>query len=125
MSIKTGFTGSSAPATGSVPARADRQTGDESECYCCCSFKSRLIPLVAIAAVALAGAGLLFILARVWKTWQTFTPANAQATVAFMIFGIIPLDALLLAGVGQSGAALVLLLLMIPGRILGRWMYIT
>jgi len=77
------------------------------------------------AALALSGVGLLLALSRIWKTWQAFTPASAQATVAVMIFGIIPLDALMLLGSGQLWAALALLLLMVPGRILGRWMYIT
>jgi len=81
--------------------------------------------LTNVAAPALAGIGLLLTLSRLRKTWQVFTPASAQATVAFMLFGIIPLDALMLAGAGQPWAALALLLLMVPGRILGRWMYVT
>ncbi len=86
-------------------------------------YRAGVLPNVAV--LALAGAGLLLILARVRKTWRVFTPGSVQATVAFLIFGIIPLDALMLAGAGQSWAALALLLLMVPGRILGRWMYIT
>jgi len=78
-----------------------------------------------IAASVLAVVGLLFVLARLWKTWRIFTPAAAQITVAFLIFGIIPLDALILAGTGQVWASLVLLLLMVPGRFLGRWVYVT
>jgi len=86
-------------------------------------YRAGVLPNVAV--LALAGIGLLLILTRIRKTWRTFTPANAQATVGFMIFGIIPLDALMLAGAGYSWAALALLLLMVPGRILGRWMYVT
>ena len=81
--------------------------------------------LVNIAAPALAGIGLLLVLTRLRKTWQAFTPASAQATVAFMLFGIIPLDALMLSGAGLPWAALALLVLMVPGHILGRWMYVT
>jgi len=86
-------------------------------------YRAGVLPNVAV--LALASIGLLVILTRIRKTWRTFTPANAQATVGFMIFGIIPLDALMLAGAGYSWAALALLLLMVPGRILGRWMYVT
>jgi len=81
--------------------------------------------LAQAAILALAGIGLLLTLNRIRQTWQVFTPANAQATVAFMLFGIIPLDALMLAGVGLPWAALALLILMVPGRILSRWMYVT
>lgn len=78
-----------------------------------------------VAMPVLAGVGLVLVLTRIGKTWRAFTPVNAQATVAFMIFGIIPLDALMLAGAGHSWAALALLSLLVPGRILGRWMYVT
>jgi heme O synthase-like polyprenyltransferase len=75
--------------------------------------------------LVLAGAGLVFLLTRIGQAWRAFTPASTQATVAFMIFGIIPLDALILAAAGYGWAALVLLLLLVPGRILGRWIYVT
>lgn len=78
-----------------------------------------------VAMPALAGIGLALVLTRIGQTWRAFTPVNAQATVTFMIFGIIPLDALMLAGAGHPWAAFALLSLLFPGRILGRWIYVT
>jgi len=65
------------------------------------------------------------VLARVGLTLRDFTPATAQQTVGFLVFGIIPLDALLVFSTGQWLGACVVLLLMLPGRLLGRWMYVT
>jgi len=72
-----------------------------------------------ISTVALAAVFYLLI-----ETYRDFSPARIQATVGLLIFGIIPLDALLVVGTGIWWGVL-LVLLMIPGRWLGRWLYVT
>jgi 4-hydroxybenzoate polyprenyltransferase len=81
--------------------------------------------LSSLWALPLAGAALLFVIFRLAQTWRAFSPAGVQRLVGFLIFGIIPLDALLVLGAGQPWGSLAILLLIVPGRWLGRWMYIT
>ena len=78
-----------------------------------------------ILVLPLTVAALIFLLYRLVQTWQAFSPNNVQRLVGFLIFGIVPLDALLVLGAGLPWGSLAILLLMIPGRWLGRWMYIT
>lgn len=78
-------------------------------------------PLDLLAALAFFGA----VLVRVGMLLRDFTPATAQQTVGLLVFGIIPLDALLVLSTGQWLGACVVLLLMLPGRLLSRWMYVT
>lgn len=56
---------------------------------------------------------------------RAFGPAMVQRTVGWLLLGIIPLDALLVASTGQWLGACGVLLLLLPGRMLGRWMYVT
>ena len=48
-----------------------------------------------------------------------------QATVSLMIFGIIPLDAMLASAAGPWWAGFLVLLLLLPARVLGRKLYVT
>ncbi len=63
-----------------------------------------------------------------WRQASLFrdpAPARVQGTVKLMLFGVIPLDALLLLAAGHGWSALLLPLLLIPGRRLARIVYIT
>jgi 4-hydroxybenzoate polyprenyltransferase len=75
-----------------------------------------LVPLALLAA---------FLGARLVATFRTPTAPRLQASVRLMLMGMIPLDAVLVAGNGQWAAALGLLLLLPPGRFLARWLYVT
>ena len=74
--------------------------------------------------VPIAAAALGSVLYLLTKTYREFSPTGVQAAVGLLIFGIIPLDALLVVGAGIWWGV-VLVLLMIPGRWLGRWLYVT
>ena len=66
-----------------------------------------------------------FLSYRLWLTYRDFSPANIQATMKLLLFAIIPLDALLVLVFGPSWWALAVLLLLLPGKLLARFMYIT
>lgn len=66
-----------------------------------------------------------FISYRLWLCHRDFSPANIQATMKLLIFAIIPMDALLVMVFGPSWYALAILLLLLPGKLLARIMYIT
>jgi len=66
-----------------------------------------------------------FLSYRLWLTYRDFSPANIQATMKLLLFAIIPLDALLVLVFGPSWWALAVLLLLLPGKLLARIMYIT
>ncbi len=53
------------------------------------------------------------------------SPAAVQTLVRLLLFGMIPLDALLLLGTGHWLAAAALLLLLLPGQLLARRVAIT
>jgi 4-hydroxybenzoate polyprenyltransferase len=60
----------------------------------------------------------------VWEALRRPTPTRVQAAVKRAIFGLVAFDAVL-ASVFAGPAALMLFLLVIPGLILGRWLYST
>lgn len=62
---------------------------------------------------------------RIIRLSTEFTSTSIQAVVGAMVFGIIPLDAMLLLSSGQTLAAILLLLLLFPGKFLGRFLYVT
>jgi len=62
---------------------------------------------------------------RLALLYREFSTESVQAMVGLMVFGVIPLDALILASVGQSLAALLVLFLLLPGRWLGRFQYVS
>jgi len=77
-----------------------------------------------VSAIALMVA-LAYLVRRFVALYGDFSPASVQAMVSALLYGIIPLDALLLASTGQHLAALLVLSLMLPGRWLGRFLYIS
>lgn len=74
-------------------------------------------------AIVLICAGL--IIYRLWQLYREFSPVNIQATMKLLILSIIPLDALLVMMFGPSWWALLVLLLLFPGKFLARVMYIS
>ena len=68
---------------------------------------------------------LTFLIRRFAVLYLEFSTASVQAMVGAMVFGIIPLDALLLASTGQLLVSLLLLVLLLPGKWLGRFLYVT
>jgi 4-hydroxybenzoate polyprenyltransferase len=78
-------------------------------------------PLALAALAALLGV----IGVRLYRISQDLRPQAVQGGVRLMLLGMIPLDAILLLGDGQWAAAALLPLLLLPGRLLARWIYIT
>jgi 4-hydroxybenzoate polyprenyltransferase len=68
---------------------------------------------------------LAFLVRRFILLHRDFSTASVQAMVSALLYGIIPMDALFLASTGQRLAALLVLLLMLPGRWLGRFLYVS
>lgn len=56
---------------------------------------------------------------------RNYTPQTVRATVMFFILGLIPLDATLLFISGHFYAAILVLLLIIPGRFLAKFLYVS
>lgn len=78
-------------------------------------------PVDLLPALAFFGLALV----RIGGALRDFTPNALQGTVGWLLFGIIPLDALLVLSTGQWFGAAAVLLLMLPGWLLGRGMYVT
>lgn len=76
-------------------------------------------------ALLLAAAGLGLVLSRLWTTWREFTPEAIQRSVGLLVLGIIPLDAVLVWATGLWWGGVLVLALLVPGRLLGRWLYVT
>lgn len=68
---------------------------------------------------------LLFILKALLKTYQNFNPEQIQKTMVILIMGIIPLDALLVLSKAPWWGSFMILLLLIPSKILGKYMRVT
>ena len=71
----------------------------------------------------LAGAGMIF--GRLLMTFRSFTQENIQQMVKIMIFGVVPLDAILVLSAGLWWESLLILGLLIPARLLARRLYVT
>lgn len=59
------------------------------------------------------------------QLYKNYTAQSVRATVMFFILGLIPLDATLLFISGYSFAAIGVVLLIIPGRILAKFLYVS
>jgi 4-hydroxybenzoate polyprenyltransferase len=68
---------------------------------------------------------MLIALHRLWLTANDFQPARIQQSVSWLILGIIPLDALLVVGAGPWWGGVLVLSLIVPGRLLTRWISIS
>ena len=54
------------------------------------------------------------------QVFQSFCPENIQKMIVFMVIGVIPLDALLVAISGHYWFALIIIALLPPCRILNK-----
>ncbi|MDU0355275.1 UbiA family prenyltransferase [Paraglaciecola aquimarina] len=63
---------------------------------------------------------ILLMFNKLKQVFQDFCPANIQQMIIFMVIGVIPLDALLVALSGQYIFALIILALLPPCRILNK-----
>lgn len=84
--------------------------------------RGQLTGLPVLAALAL---GLALIATGFRRMTAAGGPAAVQSQVKRLLFGMIPLDALLLLGSGHALLAAALLLLLLPGRLLARRLYVT
>ncbi len=75
-----------------------------------------LLPLLAAAALALQ---------RLLAAYREFTPAAVQRSMTLLITGIIPLDAILVFADGPWWGGIVVLGLILPAKLLGRFLYVT
>lgn len=57
--------------------------------------------------------------------FKAFTPSNIQQLIGFMVIGVIPLDALLVALSGHYVYAFIILALLPPCRLLNKYLYVT
>jgi 4-hydroxybenzoate polyprenyltransferase len=74
-------------------------------------------------AVLLVLLGIAFF--KLMQLYKNYTPQAVRATVMFFILGLIPLDATLLFISGYPVAAIAVLLLIIPGRMLAKFLYVS
>ena len=81
--------------------------------------------LVNVAGLLVAALGFGLLAWRFGQLARDFQPERIQALVSSLVFGIIPLDALLLLSAGFLWPALCLLLLLLPGKWLGRQLTVT
>ena len=65
------------------------------------------------------------LLARILKLYRYWSPGRVQQIVSTMIFGIIPLDAILVSAAGPWWGGLVVIALLLPARYTGRALYVT
>ncbi|MCP5417616.1 MAG: UbiA family prenyltransferase [Chromatiaceae bacterium] len=82
-----------------------------------------VLPNSWVLAVFLLAA--LPLVVRLWRLNRNWTPAGIERTVAWMILGIIPLDACLAWAAGPWWSGCVVLLFLLPARLLARSLYLT
>jgi len=75
--------------------------------------------------VAIFLTGLTFVFCRISFLYRHYTVKNIRATVALLILGMIPLDACLVFIAGYPFWSVLVLLLLIPGKLLTKKLYLT
>ncbi|MEM9058351.1 MAG: hypothetical protein AAGD86_12800, partial [Pseudomonadota bacterium] len=76
-------------------------------------------------AVLPTALGLAWAMRLHFAIWTDFSPASVQRSVGLLVFAIVPLDALLVLAAGHLWGAVAVLALMLPGRLLGRFMAVS
>ncbi len=69
--------------------------------------------------------GLAVVFYRLALLFRHYTKAGIRAAVMFFILGMIPLDACLVFMAGYPLASVIVLLLIVPGKLLARKLYVT
>ncbi|TAA47506.1 hypothetical protein EXY25_09810 [Corallincola spongiicola] len=75
--------------------------------------------------LAMTLSGWIILMLRLKQLYNDFTPGAVKGMVIMLLMGIIPFDALLLLAAGLPLAALALLLLMVPGKLIAKQLYMT
>jgi 4-hydroxybenzoate polyprenyltransferase len=75
--------------------------------------------------VLLVVLGLTVALRRLWATYAAYTPAEIQKTVATLVLGVIPLDAIIAVTAGPWWGGLLVFGLWFPGRFIARFMRVS
>ena len=78
-----------------------------------------------ITAFVLIAVWCLLIASKLIKVFKDFTPGNIQQLIGWMVIGVIPLDALLVAASGEYLMSLIILALLPPCRMLNKYLYVT
>ena len=76
-------------------------------------------------AFVLVGLWCLLMASKLIFVFQNFTPKNIQQLIGWMVIGVIPLDALLVATTGEYMMSLIILALLPPCRLLNKYLYVT
>jgi 4-hydroxybenzoate polyprenyltransferase len=86
------------------------------------AYQSLLANVEVVVLLLMAGSWLVY---RLLALRGHADSVAVQATVSLMIFGVIPLDAMLASAAGPWWAGFLVLLLLLPARALGRLLYVT
>ncbi|MGJ8692871.1 MAG: UbiA family prenyltransferase [Thalassotalea sp.] len=78
-----------------------------------------------LTAFVLLAIWCLLIASKLIKIFNNFTPGNIQQLIGWMVIGVIPLDALLVAASGEYIVSLIILALLPPCRMLNKYLYVT
>jgi 4-hydroxybenzoate polyprenyltransferase len=81
--------------------------------------------LVNVWSLLLLVPAVWLLLVRILQLHRYWSPGKAQQTVGMMIFGIIPLDAILVCAAGPWWGSIVVIVLLLPARYIGRALYVT
>lgn len=78
-----------------------------------------------IIAALLIAAWFAMMASKLIKVFKHFQPQNIQQLIGWMVIGVIPLDALLVALSGEYLFSLIILALLPPCRMLNKYLYVT
>lgn len=78
-----------------------------------------------IISVLLIAAWFAVMASKLIKVFKHFEPQNIQQLIGWMVIGVIPLDALLVALSGEYLLSLIILALLPPCRMLNKYLYVT
>lgn len=93
-------------------------------CYLVLSFFT-LTNVEQIASFILIALWMALIGFKLVKVFNDFVPSNIQQLIGWMVIGVIPLDALLVALSGEYIMSLIILALLPPCRMLNKYLYVT
>jgi hypothetical protein len=78
-----------------------------------------------IISALLIAAWFAMMSSKLIKVFKHFQPKNIQQLIGWMVIGVIPLDALLVALSGEYLFSLIILALLPPCRMLNKYLYVT
>ena len=78
-----------------------------------------------VISFILIGIWTILMASKLVKVFNDFVPGNIQQLIGWMVIGVIPLDALLVALSGEYLMSLLILALLPPCRMLNKYLYVT